>query len=494
MGMAASQISFLRMTARKADIERQEQSLSLQKMALTRDMTRITREYQNSLSTKTLKWSNNAGVSYSDLSYNTLMRPGAANKNKPYLITNTNDQVVLDSKYEKYAKMISPNGASGGDWESNRTKILAELTGISEEKIANSVATSAAVEAAAAKVNALKDEEATDKDLQEPVSKDTANDFFAHAGYVMSNGVSYDVGKLYTDSWQDLGNASTAKASLTTLLNGIAENMKNYLTETDYTNFKSACKTYMDDNGHYFGGTSDADKQGLDSGIAGIKKSGDNYSVNMKTVLDTVLGSYKSLSDSNTYGQNSMGTEVFYTRDKNTTAWQNWNTKYNDWEKRYNTAMSEYEAAVNNDNMALDSEEESNIKFYDQLFSAIAQKGWVANSQIEDNDYLNNMFQNNQYFITTMDEQVDDKGKKYFEYSTDLASNMNNVFAVNATDLQNEALTKYEHEKAIINEKETRIDTRMTNLETELSAINNMMKGAETVRNDNVERTFGIFA
>ena len=189
-----------------------------------------------------------------------------------------------------------------------------------------------------------------------------------------------------------------------------------------------------------------------------------------------------------------MGTEVFYTRDKNTTAWQNWNTKYNDWEKRYNTAMSEYEAAVNNDNMALDSEEESNIKFYDQLFSAIAQKGWVANSQIEDNDYLNNMFQNNQYFITTMDEQVDDKGKKYFEYSTDLASNMNNVFAVNATDLQNEALTKYEHEKAIINEKETRIDTRMTNLETELSAINNMMKGAETVRNDNVERTFGIFA
>lgn len=490
MGMPSSAVRFLAWTARKANIERQEQSLSLQKMSLTRAMTRVTREYQNSLSTKTLKWSNNAGVSYSDLSYNTLMRPGAANQNKPYLITNANDQVVLDSKYEKYAKMISPNGASGGDWESNRTKILAELTGISEEKIANSVATNAAVEAAAAKVNALKDEEATDESLKEPINEDKADDFFARAGYVMANGTSYNIGKLYKDvnSWQNLGDASTAKASLTTLLKGIAENMKNYLTETDYKHFESACTEYVTKNDSLFDGKTDSVE------TPEIKKKDNQYSVNIKCVLDSILGSYKSQSDASSYGQDSRGTEVFYTRDIKSTAWQNWNIKHDDWQKRYDAAMAEYNAAVDTDNMALTSEEESNIKFYDQLFSAIAQKGWTANYQIEDNDYLNNMFQNNQYFITTMDEQVDDKGNKYFEYSTDLASNTNNIFTVNATDVQNEALAKYEHEKAIINEKETRIDTRMTNLETELSAINNMMKGLETVRNDNIERNFGIFA
>ena len=149
MGMAASQTNFLRLTSRKHDITVQVQRLANQEMSLTRDMTRISREYQEALNTKILKWSNNAGVSYSDLSYKTLMSPGAANKNKPYLITNNNEQVVLDSKYAKYAAMISPNGAAGGDWQSNRAKILSELTGISEEKInASSTAGAAVTEAA----------------------------------------------------------------------------------------------------------------------------------------------------------------------------------------------------------------------------------------------------------------------------------------------------------------------------------------------------------
>ncbi len=495
MGMAASQVRFMQLTARKNEIGRNLQSLSLQKMSLTRDMTRISREYQNALNTKTLKWSNNAGVSYSDLSYGTLMRPGAANKNKPYLITNNNEQVVLDSKYAKYASMISPNGAPGGDWESNRAKILSELTGISQDKINAASEAGEAVTAAANKVNALKDEEATDRSLQEPVSSDTASQFFKLAGHVIANGVSYDIGKLYNsaNSWQELGSAAAAKSALTALLNGISNNMKNYLTDSDYENFKKACDNYLDTNGHYFGGASEADKQGLNTGIAGIKQNGDNYSVNMKTVLDAVLGSYKNSAGSSAYGQNSMGTEVFYTRDKNTTAWQNWKIAHDDWQKRYDEAVAEHKAAVNADNQALNSEEESNIKFYEQLFSAIAEKGWVENSQIEDNSYLNNMLQNNQYFITTMEEQADD-GKRYFEYSTDIASNMNNVYQVNDSDILNEALVKYEHEKSIINEKESRIDTRMTNLETEQSAINNMMKGVETVRNDNVERTFSIFS
>mgnify|MGYP000272006863 FL=1 len=158
------------------------------------------------------------------------------------------------------------------------------------------------------------------------------------------------------------------------------------------------------------------------------------------------------------------------------------------------THVEEYNAAVDSDNQALTSEEESNINFYEKLFTAIAEKGWVANSQIEDNDYLNNMLQNNQYYITTMEEQTDSDGKSYFEYSQDIASNFENVFSVNDTDAQNEALINYEYEKSVINEKETRIDTRMQNLETEQSAINEMIKGIETVRNDNTERTFGIFA
>ena len=475
MGMAASQVRLLQLTSRKNTIGYQLQNLSLQKTALSRDMQRVTRNYQEALNTKTLKWSNNAGVSYVDLSYANLMRPGSANKNNPYLITNGDGKVVLDSKYQQYAEMISPDGKAGGDWESNRTQILASLTGISSEKIDAAFASNAALDAAAEKVNSLQEE--GDK-LKEPVNNDTAVQFFKRAGNVT-------------------GNASTASSTLTNILNGIANNMKNYLTDEDYANFTDACNTTMKECNKYFTRNDEATKDGLESGIAGIKKDGDNFTINLKTILYNLMGAYEiaSVKDGqDSYGDTSMGTRVYYTRDKNSVEWQNWKASHDAWQAEYDAAVEEYNAAVDSDNQALTSEEESNINFYEKLFTAIAEKGWVANSQIEDNDYLNNMLQNNQYYITTMEEQTDSDGKSYFEYSQDIASNFENVFSVNDTDAQNEALIDYEYEKSVINEKETRIDTRMQNLETEQSAINEMIKGIETVRNDNTERTFGIFA
>ena len=73
------------------------------------------------------------------------------------------------------------------------------------------------------------------------------------------------------------------------------------------------------------------------------------------------------------------------------------------------------------------------------------------------------------------------------------ASNIDNIFTVNDADAQNEAQVQYEYEKSVINEKESRIDQRMQNLETEQSAINEMIKGIESVRDKNIETNFAIF-
>ena len=73
-------------------------------------------------------------------------------------------------------------------------------------------------------------------------------------------------------------------------------------------------------------------------------------------------------------------------------------------------------------------------------------------------------------------------------------NNFDNIFTVNDTNAQNEAQVKYEYEKSVINEKESRIDQRMQNLETEQSAINEMIKGIESVRDKNVETNFSIFS
>lgn len=497
MGLPSSTVRFLTFTARKNDIGRELQKLSNDKVEISIETQAATKRYQQALSTKKYQWSNNSGVTYVDLSYSNLMRPGNVNQNKPYLITDQNSKVVIDNKYLKYAEMISPAGNAGGDWKSNRTAILSSLTGIPAEKIDNANSTSAALDSAATNVNNLKEE--GDK-LKEPVENKTADDFFGCANMVNAGGKSYDIKKLYNspNTWTDLGSdASAAKSTLTSLLNGIAENMKNYLTDSDYESLKSACKNYLDTNDHYLGGTSDADKQGLESGVAGIKKEGNNYKVNLNTILNSVLGAYESntaKAGQESYTTYKNGTKAYYTRDKNSTKWQEWNTKYEDWQKRYDAALKVHSSSVDTNNQVLTSEQESNIKFYDQTFTAIAEKGWTYNEQIGDNDYLNQMLQNNVYNITTMSEDTNEEGKQYFVYDEGIASNIENIFSVNDSDAQNEALTQYEYEKSIINAKEARIDTRMKNLETEQSSINEMLKGLQQVANDNIERTMNIFA
>ena len=56
MGLAASQARLLTITARKADCEFQSMSLSHQKLSLSRDMEKVSSDYQNSLNTTKLMY------------------------------------------------------------------------------------------------------------------------------------------------------------------------------------------------------------------------------------------------------------------------------------------------------------------------------------------------------------------------------------------------------------------------------------------------------
>ena len=131
MGLSATNARFLAFTSRKHDITGMQMHYSNQKMALSRDMQRVSRNYQNALNSKIYKWSNNGGVSYSTLSYNNLMRPSTMNQNKAYLLTDLAGRVVIDSKYKEYAEMIT---AKGG-YDNCRNEILSQVTGISVDTL-----------------------------------------------------------------------------------------------------------------------------------------------------------------------------------------------------------------------------------------------------------------------------------------------------------------------------------------------------------------------
>ena len=61
------------------------------------------------------------------------------------------------------------------------------------------------------------------------------------------------------------------------------------------------------------------------------------------------------------------------------------------------------------------------------------------------------------------------------------------------TDLK-KAEQEYEYELGKINKKDTNYDKDLSNLETERTSIKTEMDSIKKVRDDNVERTFGIFS
>lgn len=484
MGMASSQINLLRLTARKNTIGSELNHLSIQKMATTREMRKVSEAYQEALNSKVLKWSNNAGVTYVDLSYKNLMHPSNANQNVPYLITDSSGRIVVDDKYSQYAAMISPDGSAGGDYESVRTKILAGVTGMSEDKLNGAVSTSTELATAKTNLDKIEGDEPT-----EDISNKDIRSFLKNAGSI--NG--YDVASLYTQGSITLGaNASAAASSLTSFVNAFSSKMSTYIP-SDYTDiFTQACDDWAKAQGDEFSTLFSQSEDNLK--VIGITKNGDNYCYSMSEIIDGIMGAYESaggLTNTNDRGNIVYGT---LTHPQGSTEWNAWKTEHDTWETNYNAALAEYQSALNTDNQSLTADEESTIAFYDQLFTAIAENGWTQNNMVSNTEYLNQMLQNNMYYITTMDTAKDASGNEYYEYYTSPATNIDNIVQVSDSDAEETARAEYEYQKSIINEKESRIDTRQEDLNTELSAINEMIQGIETVKNDNEERTFGIFA
>ncbi len=105
MGLAASQARLLTITARKSDCEAQSMRYSHQKLALSRDLTDISNEYQNSLDlTKLVYDFYGTGDETNPLSYSLMMTPSSLNGYLPILLTDSSGKVVLSSQYAAAAR------------------------------------------------------------------------------------------------------------------------------------------------------------------------------------------------------------------------------------------------------------------------------------------------------------------------------------------------------------------------------------------------------
>lgn len=492
MGMSASQGRFLGLTQRDSFITFELAQLSNDKVEMAREAQKAADEYNDALNAKYYRWSNNSGVSYIDLTYKNLMNPSLMNQNKPYLLTDCQDRIIIDSNYKKYAEMISSDGAANGNWENVRSKVLAELTGLDESKINSSDSYRNEILNNESSINKMIEDEPI-----KPTKKTNTQTFIENLGTTANIG-AFSKGSSWADAYSmggtlNLGTSSVAASNLQKVLDQISSTLGKYIDDPE--NLKEACQTFYDAQiGIINDSKSEGNKQSLSSDQTPLNGNFMGFNINVTQMIDTILGSYAQLNghvDRSGYNNSYM----FTWNDIDSEKYQTWEKKHAEWQKTYDELNKNYESNINSNNTLFTADEESLIKFYDGIFSSIAEKGWTYNEQINDPEYLNQMLQNNLYMITSVDrdyEYNNNNGSYEWdnEYSTNIASNCTNIFSVNNSDLREAAMVKYENIKRKISEKETRIDNRMQNLQTEQAAIKQMLQSIQKVINDNIERTF----
>ena len=137
----------------------------------------------------------------------------------------------------------------------------------------------------------------------------------------------------------------------------------------------------------------------------------------------------------------------------------------------------------------------SEFKYYVNLWEAINEAGGckVIDSEFESGDkgteWLTNMVQAGVISIWTRSC----KDKEWSE--TNVATSTNNNYLQEEQDEKDlkKAEAKYEYELDKINAKDTKFDTELDKLETERTAITTQMDSIKKVKDDNIDRTFGIF-
>ena len=138
------------------------------------------------------------------------------------------------------------------------------------------------------------------------------------------------------------------------------------------------------------------------------------------------------------------------------------------------------------------------FNYYANLWLAIDQAGGcqVVEPQYESgeegNQWFNNMVEAGQVTIQVFDST----GGKNQWTDTSVATSTNQNYLQEMQDDKDlkKAEAEYEHELDIINRKDTKFDTELSKLETQRTAITTEIESIKQVKNDNIDRTFGIFS
>ena len=139
---------------------------------------------------------------------------------------------------------------------------------------------------------------------------------------------------------------------------------------------------------------------------------------------------------------------------------------------------------------------QNEFNYYVHLFEEIQAAGGCQEidpqyeSGSDGNEWLNNMVNSGRVIIDVYYENK----KEWTETSVATSTNANYLQEVQDEADLKKAEAEYEHELDIINRKDTKFDQDLSKLETERTSITTEVESIQKVRDDNIERTFGIFS
>ena len=136
------------------------------------------------------------------------------------------------------------------------------------------------------------------------------------------------------------------------------------------------------------------------------------------------------------------------------------------------------------------------FNYYLKLFDAIQEAGGCQeiDAAVKDGDDGATWFQNMIKAGLISIQMSDRVNNKWSVTNLATSANVNYLQEKSDTDAAKKADAEYEHALKIINTKDTRFDTELSKLETERTAITQEMDSIKKVRDDNEQRTFGIFS
>lgn len=555
MGLSASQARLLTITARKSDCEFESMRLSHQKIALSRDMEKISAEYDNAMTqTKLVYDYYGTGTQQTPLTYGLMMTPSQLNNYTPIIVSDSSGRVVLDDRLAKAARDagIPQEGLDGLPSSDLRNAFIDSLMGtgyISQVQADNIKKTGYNQMAGVGSTNLVNvnTKTGTLRDLIEEVS----GSYYDFSD--LANGLGRKDGGFGLNIYENGNEIGTGgKISLADLLEGnysirgtFEQDREPYMPwavvdcvatssfwEDMFTQFESLLNTgdeYTQAALNYarrmtmdmieclgdITANADWDKAQDTSNYAYWKKphsggwgSGNSLGKirrNLHPQVDTHIGivyiqneGSKAKYDS-AYGLNlSNMVKAYLTYFAQYMEGIDTSSYKVDDNENYNSGKSEDGRTVADSNLIDDMFQFTIVTdvdtsgdnlliaaFWDALFNQICTKGWVENTNVNDQEYLQEAFKNGSMYISTLSDDG-------FYYQGNYATNTYIKEVTNEEGIA-QAEARYSREKAKINNKESILDMKMKNLDTEISSLSTEYDTIKNVISKNIEKSFKRF-